>query len=222
MYIMKNVLILFVVCSAFVQLFSQTKANFQIARLKYSGGSDWYNGQTEEPNLLNFIKDKTNLKVDAEFTSADIATNEIFSYPFLFMTGHGNVVFSDEEIQRLRKYLEAGGFLYVDDDYGLDKSFRREIKKIFPNKNLTELPFSYGLFHIFYDFPNGTPKIQLHNGKPPQAFGIFINKRLAVLYTYESNPSDGWDDPQVHDKSPAKREEALKFGTNIVLWALSQ
>lgn len=202
--------------------FSQATGAFQIARLKYAGGSDWYNGQTEEPNLLNFIKDKTNLDVDPEYTFVDIASDEIFSYPFLFMTGHGNVVFSDDEADRLRKYLNAGGFLYVDDDYGLDKGFRREIKKVFPEKDLVELPFSYGLFHVFYDFPNGTPKIHEHNGKPPQAFGIFINKRLAVLYTYESNPSDGWDDPDVHKDPEAKREEALKFGTNIVLWALSQ
>lgn len=222
MNIMKNVFFVFLIYAVFGKLYPQTKGAFQIARLKYDGGSDWYNGQTEEPNLLNFIKEKTNLKVDAEYTYVDIATNEIFSYPFLFMTGHGNIVFSDDEAHRLRKYLEAGGFLYADDDYGMDKSFRREIKKVFPNKDLVELPFSYGLFHIFYDFPNGTPKIHKHNGKPPQAFGIFINKRLAVLYTYESNPSDGWDDPEVHGDPPQKREEALKFGTNIVLWALSQ
>jgi Domain of unknown function (DUF4159) len=219
---MTKTLIILLVFSICELVFPQADGAFQIARLKYAGGSDWYNGQTEEPNLLNFIKDKTNLKVDPEYTYVDIASEEIFSYPFLFMTGHGNVIFSEQEAERLRKYLEAGGFLYVDDDYGLDKGFRREIKKVFPDKELQELPFSYGLFHVFYDFPNGTPKTHYHNGKPPQAFGIFINKRLAVLYTYESNPSDGWDDPDVHGDPPEKREEALKFGTNIVLWALSQ
>jgi hypothetical protein len=219
---MKNTLIIILVFSFCELVFPQAGGTFQIVRLKYAGGSDWYNGQTEEPNLLNFIKGKTNLKVDPEYTYVDVASDEIFSYPFLFMTGHGNVIFSEQEAERLRKYLKAGGFLYVDDDYGLDKGFRREIKKVFPDKDLLELPFNYGLFHIFYDFPNGTPKIHKHNGKPPQAFGIFINKRLAVLYTYESNPSDGWDDPDVHGDPPEKREEALKFGTNIVLWALSQ
>ena len=201
---------------------AQDDGAFQIARLKYDGGGDWYNGQTEEPNLLNFIKQNTNIKVNAEYTFVDISSNDIFSYPFLFMTGHGNVVFSDDEIARLRKYLEEGGFLYADDDYGMDKSFRVEMKKIFPDKDLVELPFNYGLYHDFYDFPSGVPKTHEHDGKPPQGFGIFIDNRLAVYYTYESNPSDGWDDPDVHNDPPEKRQEALKFGTNIVVWALSQ
>lgn len=203
-------------------VFAQSSGAFQIARLKYNGGGDWYNGPTEEPNLLNFIKQNTDIKVKAEYTFVDIASDDIFSYPFLFMTGHGNIVFSNDEAERLRKYLEAGGFLYADDDYGMDKAFRREIKKIFPDKDLVELPFSYGLYHDFYEFPNGVPKTHEHNGKPPQGFGIFIGKRLAVYYTYESNPSDGWDDPEVHNDPPDKRLEALKFGTNLVVWALSQ
>lgn len=204
-----------------LSVFSQDKSAFKIARLKYDGGGDWYNGQTEEPNLLNFIKQNTNINVDPVYTFVDINSDEIFSYPFIFMTGHGSVVFTEDQVQRLRKYLLNGGFLYVDDDYGLDKSFRREIKKVFPDKELVELPFSFGLYHDFYDFPNGVPKTHEHNGKPPQGFGIFIGKRLAVYYTYESNPSDGWDDPEVHNDPPVKREEALKFGTNIVVWALS-
>jgi hypothetical protein len=205
-----------------IGLIAQETSAFQIARLKYDGGSDWYNGQTEEVNLLNFIKEKTNIKVKAEYVYADINSDDIFSYPFLFMTGHGNIIFSDAQAARLLSYLENGGFLYVDDDYGLDKALRREIKKVFTDKDLVELPYNYGLFHCFYDFPNGVPKTHEHNGKPPQAFGIFIGNRLVVLYTYESNPSDGWDDPDVHNDPPAKREEALEFGTNIVVWALSQ
>jgi Domain of unknown function (DUF4159) len=202
-------------------LYAQNEGAFQIARLKYDGGSDWYNGQTEEPNLLTFIREHTNVKVKPEYTFVDVNSDEIFSYPFLFMTGHGNVVLTDEQAARLRKYCENGGFWYVDDDYGLDKSFRKEIKKVFPDNQLVELPFSYGLYHDFYDFPNGVPKIHIHNGLRPQGFGIFYKGRLVVYYTYESNPSDGWDDPDVHGDPQRKRLEALKFGTNLVLWALS-
>lgn len=199
---------------------AQSEGAFRIARLQYEGGGDWYNGQTEEPNLLDFIKANTDIKVNDDFVSVNINSDAIFSYPFLFMTGHGNVSFTTDEVDRLRKYLENGGFLYVDDDYGLDASFRIEIKKVFPDKDLAELPFNYGLYHDLFDFPNGVPKIEKHNGKPAQGFGIFIKGRLAVYYTYESNPSDGWDDPDVHGFDKNKRLEALKFGTNLVIWAL--
>jgi hypothetical protein len=199
---------------------AQDNGKFKIARLKYDGGSDWYNDPSEEVNLLNFIAQNTNIKTDPVYEFVDLASGNIFAYPFLFMTGHGNVVFSDSDAKKLRSYLENGGFLYVDDDYGLDKAFRREIKKVFPEKDLVELPFSYGLYHCFYDFPNGVPKTHEHNGKPPQGFGIFVNGRLCIYYTYESNPSDGWTDPEVHKDPPQKREEALKFGTNLVVWAL--
>ena len=219
---MKKLIVYIIVLFCISSVSAQTKGAFQIVRLKYNGGGDWYNGQTEEPNLLNYVKAHTNISVDPEYKFVDLASDEIFYYPFLFLTGHGNIVFTKDEVDRLRQYLNAGGFLYVDDDYGLDKAFRREIKKVFPEKQLVELPFSYGLYHDFYNFPNGVPKIHEHNGKPPQGFGIFINKRLAVYYTYESNPSDGWDDPDVHNDPPEKREEALKFGTNLVIWALSQ
>ena len=201
--------------------YAQDTGKFTITRLKYNGGSDWYNDQSEEVNLLKFVAQNTNIKTDPEYQFVDLSSGNIFAYPFLFMTGHGNIVFSDSDAKKLRAYLENGGFLYVDDDYGLDKAFRREIKKIFPDKDLQELPFNYGLFHCFYDFPKGVPKTHEHNGKPPQGFGIFIGNRLCLLYTYESNPSDGWDDPEVHNDPPEKREEALKFGTNIVVWALT-
>ncbi len=217
---MKKTLLLIILIS--VCGLSQQKDAFQITRLEYNGGSDWYNGQSEEVNLLNFIKANTNIKVNPEYSFVSISSDDIFAHPFLFMTGHGNINFSDEEAQRLRKHLDNGGFLYVDDDYGLDKAFRREIKKVFPNKEMKELPFNYGLYNVFYQFPNGVPKIHKHNGKPPQGFGIFINKRLAVYYTYESNPSDGWDDQSVHNDPQWKRIEALKFGTNLVIWALTQ
>lgn len=204
-----------------VDVNAQTEPAFQIARLKYSGGGDWYNDPSAEVNLLRFISQNTNVKVKAEYKFVDISTDEIFSYPFLFMTGHGNVVFSKDEANRVRKYLENGGFLYIDDDYSLDKAVRREMKKVFPEKSFVELPFNHGIYNIMYDFSSGPPKTHKHDENPPQGFGIFIDKRLAVYYTYESNPSDGWVDPEVHKDPPDKREEALKFGTNIVLWALS-
>ncbi len=201
--------------------FAQNDNGFKIARLKYNGGGDWYNDPSEEINLLKFVAQNTNIKTKPVYEFVDLTSGNIFEHPFLFMTGHGNIVFSDIETAKLKTYLENGGFLYVDDDYGLDKAFRREIKKVFPEKELTELPFSFGLYHCFYDFPNGVPKTHEHDGKTPQGFGIFINNRLCLYYTYESNPSDGWADPEVHKDPPAKREEALKFGTNIVVWALS-
>jgi hypothetical protein len=173
-------------------------------------------------NLLKYVAEHTSIKTLPEYVFADAALQDIFNFPFLFATGHGNMRLTDEEVSNLRKYLLKGGFLYVDDDYGLDKYFRREIARIFPNKKLVELPYNYGLYQKPFKFPYGPPKTHKHNGKPPQGFGIFINGKLAVYYTYESNPSDGWADADVHNDPPAKREEALKFGTNLVLWSLTQ
>lgn len=205
----------------FTNFFGQNENAFQIARLKYNGGGDWYNDPSAEVNLLRFVSQNTNLKVKAEYKFVDISSEEIFTYPFLFMTGHGNVVFSKDEANRLRKYLENGGFLFIDDDYSLDKAIRSEMKKVFPENNFVELPFSHGIYNIMFDFASGPPKTHKHDENPPQGFGIFVDKRLAVYYTFESNPSDGWADPEVHNDPANKREEALRFGTNIVLWALS-
>lgn len=217
----RNIITFVIIILHFVNANAQNELAFQIVRLKYGGGGDWYNDPSAEVNLLKFISQNTNIKVKAEYKFVDISSEEIFSYAFLFMTGHGNVVFSKEDALRLRKYLENGGFLYIDDDYSLDKAVRREMKKVFPEKDFIELPFSHGIYNIMYDFPSGPPKTHKHDEKPPQGFGIFVDKRLAVYYTYESNPSDGWADQEVHNDPPQKREEALKFGTNIVLWALS-
>ena len=217
----KAILIFLISISSFEILSQNDRGVFKIARLKYGGGGDWYNGSSEEVNLLNYIKNNTNIKVKPEYIFVDLSTDEIFSFPFLFMTGHGNVVFSNEEAMRLRKYLENGGFLYADDDYGMDKAFRREMKKVFPDDDFIELPFSHGIYNSFYDFSSGVPKIHEHDKKIPQGFGIFINKRLVVYYTFECNISDGWDDAEVHNDPEVKREEALKFGTNIVVYALS-
>jgi hypothetical protein len=194
---------------------------FKIARLKYAGGGDWYNDPSAEENLLKFVRQNTGLDVDPRYEFVDINSESFFSYPFIFITGHGNISFSENEVRRLRTYLENGGFLYADDDYGMDKAFRREMKKVFPGQEMAELPFSHALYHMKFDFPGGPPKTHEHDGKPAQGFGLFVNGRLVVYYTYETNPSDGWADADVHGDPPAKREEALRFGTNIVLYALT-
>ena len=211
---------IYIVLFITTQVFSQNQG-FQIARLKYSGGSDWYNDPSAEVNLLKFTAKNSNIKVKAEYVFADLATDDIFQYPFLFITGHGNINFSDTEAKKLRQFLDMGGFLYVDDDYGLDKAFRREIKKVFPDKELTELPFNYGMYHCLFEFKSGPPKTHEHDNKPPRGYGIFLGERLALYYTFESNPSDGWVDPEVYNDPPDKREEALKFGANIIVWVLS-
>jgi hypothetical protein len=196
------------------------ESQFRIARLKYNGGGDWYNDPSAEVNLLKFIQQNTNIDCDPRYEFVDLSSDKLFSYSFLFITGHGNISFSEYEVQRLRTYLAQGGFLYADDDYGIDKAFKRELKKVFPDQNLTELPFNYGLYNCHFNFPNGVPKTHKHDGKPPQGFGLFIKGRLAVYYTYESNPSDGWTDAEIHGDPESVRQEALRFGTNIVVWAL--
>ncbi len=207
-----------------LEVYPQTvkvSSSFRIARLKYNGGGDWYNDPTEEVNLLKFVQQNTQIDVSPGYEFVEIPDDKFFTYPFIFMTGHGNIIFSDPEVKRLRLYLENGGFLFADDDYGMDKSFRREIKKIFPEQELIELPYSFGLYHCQYEFSKGPPKTHEHDGKSPQGFGIFHNGRLVLYYTYESNPSDGWNDIEVHGDTPAKHDEALRFGTNIVVWALT-
>lgn len=201
---------------------SKSSSALKIARLKYDGGGDWYNDPQEEVNLLTFVRENTLIDVDPVYEFVEITDEKLYSYPFIFMSGHGNVKFSDDEARRLRTYLENGGFLYVDDDYGLDKAFRREIRKVFPEQELRELPYSHGLYNAHFSFPNGVPKTNEHDGKPPQGFGLFHEGRLVLYYTFESNPSDGWNAAEVHGTSPEKRLEALRFGTNIVVWALTR
>ncbi len=192
----------------------------RIGRLKYGGGGDWYNDPSAEVNLLTFVRQNTGLEVDARYVAVDIGSEQLFAYPVTFLTGHGNIVLRDRDVQNLRTYLEHGGFLYVDDDYGLDRSFRRELRKVFPGHELVELPYTHGIYNVYFKFPQGPPKTHEHDSRPPRGYGLFNNGRLVVYYTVESNPSDGWVDPEVHKDPPEKREEALRFGTNIVLWAL--
>ena len=201
---------------------NRLSSSFKIVRLQYSGGGDWYNDPSAEVNMMDYLKKNTVIDVDEpKFYSVDIATDDIFNFPFIFITGHGNISFSDSEVKRLREYLERGGFLYADDDYGMDEAFRREMKKVFPDQKMKELPFDHKIYSSHFSFPGGLPKIHEHNGKPPQGFGYFINGRLCVYYTYETNISDGWADPREHDDPPEKREEALKMGTNIIVYVLN-
>jgi hypothetical protein len=195
-------------------------SGFTIARLKYSGGGDWYWGRSAVPNMLEFLKRNTNILVNQEEIWISVMDKELFHYPFLFLTGHGNIKFTEDEVERLNNYLTHGGFLFANDSYGLDEAFRREMKRVFPDKELLELPFDHGIYHCYYDFHNGLPKIHQHDGKPAQGFGIFHQKRLVVFYVYESDISDGWEDPQVHKDPREKRDAALKMGVNIITWAL--
>ncbi|MBL7135557.1 MAG: DUF4159 domain-containing protein [Candidatus Marinimicrobia bacterium] len=197
-----------------------TYGKFTIARLIYDGGGDWYSDPSSLPNLLKFIKENAPIDAYPEEIRVSIMDNDFFSYPYLYMTGHGNIKFGDEEVLRLRRYLQSGGFLHADDNYGMDKSFRREIKRVFPNNELIELPFNHPIFHIFYDFPKGLPKIHEHDGKLAQGFGIFYKGRLIVFYTYECDLGDGWEDPKVHGDPEEIRQAALKMGTNIILYSL--
>lgn len=192
-----------------------------IAQLQYDGGGDWYANPSGLPNLLKAIRERTGLAM-GEPARARITDANLRRFPYLYLTGHGNVRFSEEEVRLLRRYLLEGGFLHVDDNYGLDESFRREIRRVFPDRELEEIPADHPVFSVFYRMPQGLPKIHLHDGKPPQAFGIFDKGRLVVFYSYESDLGNGWEDPDVHDTPPELREAALRMGVNLFLYALAQ
>ncbi|GAA4281802.1 DUF4159 domain-containing protein [Gaetbulibacter aestuarii] len=188
----------------------------EIALLKYKGGGDWYANPTSLPNLVAFCNTHINTKIDPNVPTVEAESPEIFQYPFVHMTGHGNVLFDDETAANLRKYVLSGGFLHIDDNYGLKPYIERELKKVFPDKELIELPADHPIFSAFYKFPKGLPKIHEHDGKRPQAFGIFNDGRLVILFTYECDLGDGWESPAVHNDPPEIREQALEMGANIV------
>ena len=197
------------------------EAGWTIARLKYDGGGDWYSDPSSLPNLLVFISEHTTIRVAEREARVSVMDEALFNYPYLYLTGHGNIRFSEEEAARLRHYLISGGFLHADDNYGMDASFRREMKRVFPDKELVELPFTHPIYRAHFDFPAGLPKIHEHDGKPPQGLGLFHEGRLIVFYTYETDLGDGWEDPEVHNDPPEKRRRALEMGTNIVVYALT-
>ena len=188
----------------------------EIALLKYNGGGDWYANPTSLPNLIRFCNQNINTTIKNKPATVEPGSPDLFSYPYIHATGHGNILFNDSEILNLRNYMLSGGFIHFDDNYGLDEYLRREIKKIFPNSNLVEIPASHPIFQKPYSFPAGIPKIHEHDGKRPQAFGIFENNRLVLLYTYECDLGDGWEDAEVNNDPKEVREKALKMGANIL------
>ncbi len=200
---------------------NQPESRFTIARLKYHGGGDWYNDPSAIPNLLAFVSRNTNLLTAADEKKVGIMDQELFSCPLLFMTGHGKIVLTDEEAARLRKYLIAGGFLYADDDYGMDIYFRAAMKKVFPDKELVELPLNHAIYFAQFRFENGLPKIHEHDGGPPRGYALFHEGRMIVFYTFNTNISDGWPDPEVHQDPDEVRQKALQMGTNIIVYALT-
>jgi hypothetical protein len=191
-----------------------------IGRLHYDGGGDWYANPSSLPNLLAAIRERTTIPVASTEVVVRLTDPELWDVAFLHVTGHGNIHWSDDELKILRRWLEQGGFLHVDDNYGLDESFRREIKRLFPDHPLVEVPLDHPIYHVVYDMPGGLPKIHEHDGKPAQGFGIFINGRLVVYYSYQSDIGDGWEDEAVHHDPPEKHEAALRMGVNLFAYAV--
>ena len=190
-----------------------------IATLKYGGGGDWYGNPTGLPNLIAFCNAQINTSISEKPNVVDTGSIDIFQYPFLHMTGHGNVFFSEEDADNLRNYLISGGFLHIDDNYGMNEFIRKELVKVFPNKELQELPANHPIFSIAYPFPNGLPKIHEHDGLRPQAFGIYHEDRLVLLFTFESDLGDGWENPEIHNDPESVRLKALQMGVNIIKYA---
>ena len=214
---MKKLIFLSIVTIAF----GFSSPSYKIAVLKYYGGGDWYSNPTALNNLIVFCNENLGTNIDRKYDIVDVGSTDIFNYPFVHMTGHGNVIFSTEESENLRKYLIGGGFLHIDDNYGMDKFVRPEMKKIFPESEFVELPYSHPIYHQTYDFNNGLPKVHEHDAKPSQGFGLFHEGRMVVFYSYESDLGDGWEDPEVHNNSPEIRLKALKMGANIIDFVFS-
>lgn len=200
-------------------LLTQISAAQEIAVLKYKGGGDWYANPTALPNLIKFCNENLNTVIDESPETVEAGSSDIFQYPFVHMTGHGNVYFDEGDIDNLRTYLLSGGFLHIDDNYGMEPYIKREIKKLFPGKELTELAADHPVFHQRYNFPDGLPKIHEHDGKRPQALGIFHENRLLLLFTFESDLGDGWENPEVHNDPEDMRLQALRMGANIIAYA---
>lgn len=197
-------------------------SSLQLALLKYNGGGDWYANPTALNNLAEYCNRNLGVRIDPEYATVEVGSPEIYNYPFLHMTGHGNVVFNDQEAQNLRNYLIGGGFLHIDDNYGMDKYARAAMKKVFPELSFIELPFSHEIYHQRFKFSDGLPKIHKHDEKPAQGFGLFWEGRLVCFYTYECDLGDGWEDQEVHNDPQELREKALQMGANIVQFVFTQ
>jgi hypothetical protein len=197
------------------------QAQLKIAKLKYEGGGDWYANRTALPNLIKFCNQELGTNLQPEEDIVEVGSRDLFLYPYIYMTGHGNVVFSEAEAANLRKYLIGGGFLHIDDNYGLDKFIRIELKKVFPELELIELPFDHPIYHQKFEFPNGLPKIHEHDGKPPQGFGLIYEGRLVAYYTYECDLGNGWEDARIHNDPEEKRQQALRMGANLIAYCFT-
>lgn len=208
----------FVQIALFLLFFNLNYAQ-QVGILKYNGGGDWYANPTALPNLITFCNSQINTNLSNTIENVAVSSSAIFNYPIIFMTGHGNVIFSENDSKNLRSYLISGGFLHISDNYGLDKYIRRELKKVFPELEFQEIPYNHPIYNQTFTFKNGLPKIHEHNGQPPQGFGLFFEGRLICFYDYECDLSDGWEDEEVHNDAPEVREKALKMGANIVEYA---
>lgn len=217
---MKKLLLFSVMILLFFQVYPQ--GSFQIALLKYNGGGDWYANPTSLPNLIEFCNKNLSTNINPDPATVEVGDSEIFNYPLIHMTGHGNVVFSGQDTKNLRDYLIGGGFLHIDDNYGMDKFVRPQMKKVFPELELVELPFDHPIYHQKYNFSNGLPKIHEHDKKPPQGFGLFYEGRLVCFYTYETDLGDGWEDWEIHKDSEETRLKALKMGANILQFIFDQ
>lgn len=214
------ILVIFSIClSSF--LYKSQQSVLKIAKLKYNGGGDWYANKTSLPNLIAFCNKNLGTSIYKDEAIVEVGSQELFSYPFVHMTGHGNVLFSDAEAQNLRNYLIGGGFLHIDDNYGMDKYIRNELKKVFPESELVELPFNHPIYHQKYSFNNGLPKVHEHDGKAPKGYGILYKGKLVLFYSYECDLGNGWEDASVHNDPEAIRQKALQMGANIISYAFT-
>ena len=219
---MKFIYLIFVVLLFSEPVIAQQSGAFEIARVKYRGGGDWYNDPSSLKNLIEYTNREIPISIEPVYKDIALGSTEIHSYPFLFLTGHGTITANNSEIRNLRTYLENGGFLYVDDDYGLDEHIRSVLSEVFPDEELLELPFNHPIYKQVFEFKSGLPKIHEHDNQNPKGFGLFRNGKLVVFYTYESNLADGWADPEVHNDPPEVRTSALKMGVNILVYALTR
>jgi hypothetical protein len=217
----KHIYLLALLFTGIIFSFKQADYSFEIAKLKYNGGGDWYSNKTSLPNLIAFCNQELKLNINPKEQVVEVGSAKLFQYPVIHMTGHGNVVFSESEAKNLRNYLIGGGFLHIDDNYGMDKYVRLEMKKVFPELDFIELPFSHKIYHQKYDFTNGLPKVHEHDGKPAQGFGLLYEGRLICFYTFECDLGNGWEDKEIHHDSDEIRKQALKMGANILSFALT-
>jgi len=213
---------LLLILTTFTFSFAPQPSSLKLGLLKYNGGGDWYANPTSLPNLIRFCNDNLSTNFDSDYGTVEVGSAELFNYPLVHMTGHGNVVFSDAEAENLRNYLIGGGFLHVDDNYGMDPYIRTAMKKVFPEQEFIELPFEHEIYRQKFTFPNGLPKIHEHDGNSPQGFGLFWEGRMVCFYTYECDLGDGWEDQDVHNDPEEVRQQALQMGANIIQYAFEQ